>query len=138
MIKLSHRPLAAEQSVVFFVVGRIVERAEHVFDAWGDEQSGENAGQERVGPQPIAAVVLVVAFADRVETGDVGLVIPRRAGHQATFRGPLVVGPHAAHRVVDGRKNLHRRLARIDALEFFVDVQDAAQLAVEFFARNVR
>ena len=51
--------------------------------------------------------------------------------------GALVVAPQPAHRVVDGREDLHRHVARIDALELLVDFQDAGQLAVERLARQV-
>ncbi len=94
--------------------------------------------QQRVGAQAVGAVVLVVALADGVEAGDVGLLVARRAELEPAVGGPLVVGPQAAHRVVDGREDLHRHVARIDALELLVDLQDAAELAVELLARDVR
>ena len=48
----------------------------------------------------------------------------------------FVIDPHAAHRIMDGGKDFHRRVARIDALEFLVDVEDAAQLVVERGSRE--
>ena len=39
---------------------------------------------------------------------------------------------------MDGGEDLHRHVARIDALELLVDLQNAAQLPVEHLARNVR
>ena len=39
---------------------------------------------------------------------------------------------------MDGGKDLHGRVARIDSLELLVNLEDAAQLAVEFAPWNVR
>ena len=57
---------------------------------------------------------------------------------QAAGGGALVVDPQAAHRVMDGREDLHRHVARIDALELLVDLENAAELVIERRARNVR
>ena len=83
-------------------------------------------------------MVLVVALADGVQARDVRACWWRAARRKPPVGRALVVHPQAAHRVVDGREDLHRHVARVDALEFLVDFQDAAQLAVELVARNVR
>ena len=71
------------------------------------------------------AVILVFAFA---------------CGENSRNAGRLVFGvhPHAAHRVMHGGENFHGFVPRIDAEEFFVDFENAFELAVERFARDVR
>ena len=64
--------------------------------------------------------------------------VAARTGNQPAGGGSVVVGPQPAHRVVHGREDLHRRLARVDALELLVDAEDAAQLAVELRPLDVR
>ena len=44
--------------------------------------------------------------------------------------------PEAAHRVMHGGENFHGLFARIIAYEFFVDFEDAFELAIEDFARE--
>ena len=128
----------ADEAGEFFVGGRFLERAEEVLDAGADPEAGEDAGEQRVRAEAVGAVVLVVALADGVQAGDVGLMVARRAGDESAFGRAFVVGPQSAHRVVDGGEDLHRLVARVDALEFLVDAEDAAELAVELFARDVR
>src|SRR5687768_6028646 len=83
-------------------------------------------------------MVLVVALADGVQAGNVRLVVADRARHETAIGGSLVIAPQAAHRVVDGREDLHRLVAWIDALELFVDRENAAQFAIKLLAREVR
>ena len=51
-----------------------------------DDQAAEDAAQQRIGPQPVGAVVLVVALADGVQAGNVRLLVARRADLQAARR----------------------------------------------------
>lgn len=39
---------------------------------------------------------------------------------------------------MDRGTNLHRHIARIDTLEFFVNIKNATKLAIQFTARNMR
>ena len=82
-------------------------------------------------------MVLVLAFADGVQAGDVGLLVPRRADVQPAVAVGLVVDPQPAHRVVDGGEDFHRHLAGVGPLELLVDFQDAGQLAVQHLAGDV-
>ena len=109
-----------------------------ILHAGTDEQPGEDATQQRVRTETIASVVLIVAFANCKETWNVRLVVLRRARLQAAFCRSFVVCPQTAHAVVNGRKDLHRMIAWIDSLELLVDLEDAAKLAIEFLARDVR
>ena len=69
-------------------------------------------------------MVLVIALARRHEAGDV------RVMH--------AVDPDAAHRVVHGREDLHRHLARILTDELGVHLENAAELVLEVVRRDVR
>ncbi|CDN41770.1 hypothetical protein BN871_AL_00170 [Paenibacillus sp. P22] len=77
----------------------------------------ENGGQQGVRAETVRSMVLVLAFAAGEQARDVGHLV--------------VVDPHAAHRIVDRREDLHRQLARIVADELLVDLDDAAELDVE-------
>src|SRR5690606_13755406 len=96
---------------------RSLKRPEYRFDSGSDNEATEDAGKERVGPQPVGAMVAVVDFADGVESRDARLLIARRAHDETTRLVALVVGPEASHPVVDGGEDLHRLVARIDPLE---------------------
>ncbi len=111
---------------------------DQVDDARRDEQSAEDAAQQRVGAQAIGAMILIVALADGVEVGNIGPLVARRAGDQPARRVSFVVDPQPAHGVVDGGEDFHRHFARVDALELFVDFQNAAELQVECVSRDVR
>src|SRR5262249_49591914 len=67
----------------------------------------------------------VFALASGIDAGDVGGLVHG-------------VHPHATHGVVHPRENLHGLDAGIDAAEFFVDFEDAFELAVEGFAVDGR
>ena len=108
-----------------------------VDDSRADKEPGEDATQEGVCSQAICAVVLVIAFSDRVEARDIGRLVAGRAGQQSTFAVGFVVDPKSTHAVVDGREDLHGLFARIDALEFLVDLQDATELAIQLMAWDV-
>ena len=123
VLRLLAVPHAAEQAGILLVACRILLPSQQVLDPRRDDQAAEDAAQQRIGPQPIRAVILIVALADGVQAGNVRLLIARRAGSQAALGRALVVDPQAAHRVVDGRENLHRHVARIDALELLVDLR---------------
>ena len=114
------------------------QRAKQRFDRGRDNQAAENAAQQRIRPQPIGAVILIVAFADGIQAGNVRLLIAQRADFQSAGGGAFVIDPQTAHRVMDGGENFHRHFARIDALELFVNAQNAAELFIEHVARNVR
>ena len=86
VLELLHRPLAAEELVELRVARRRLERLEHLLDARRDDQPAEDARQQRVGAQPVGAVVLVVALADGVQARDVRLLIARRAGRRGRRR----------------------------------------------------
>src|SRR5580658_12105 len=68
-------------------------------------------------------MVLVVGFASCVDAGDIG--------------GLFVIDPHSAHGVVHAGENLHGRDTRIVADKFFVNFENAFQLAVENLAVDV-
>ena len=106
-------------------------------DARRHRQPAEKAGHQRIGPQPVGAVELVIALADGEGPRNVRLLVARRADGQAVPGVGLVVAPQAAHRIMDGGKNLHRRRAGIGALELLVDFQNAGQLPVQQVARQV-
>jgi hypothetical protein len=82
-------------------------------------------------------VELIIALADGKDSRHIRLLIARRAGDQAAFGVALVIAPQAAHRIMHGGKNLHRGVPRIDALEFFVNLQNAGEFAVQHFAREL-
>ena len=95
------------QRVELFVRGAGVERLDARLHARRHEEAREDAREQRVGAEAVAAVVVVVALADRVEPGDVRLLVDRVARVEAALFGPRVVGPQAAHGVVDGGEDLH-------------------------------
>ena len=75
------------------------------------DHAAVDAADERVGAEAVGAVVLVVDLTDGKQSRDVGHLV--------------VIDPQPAHRVVHGREDQHRRLARIFAGELFVDLDDA-------------
>ena len=79
-------------------------------------EAAEDATDQRVRAQPVGAVVLVLALAGGKDAGDVGHLVE--------------VHPQAAHGVVHAGEDLHRLVARIDADELLVDLENAAELAV--------
>ena len=95
------------------------------------DHAGVDAREQRVGAEAIGAVVLVVDLAAGVEAGDVRRLVARRADLERAARVLLEVDPQAAHRVVDGREDLHRVLVRIDADELLVDLEDARELLAQ-------
>ena len=100
--------------------------------------AGIDTGKERVGPEPVGAMVLVVALADRVEALDARALVARARQVQEAVAGPLVVHPQPAHRVVDRRIDLHRLLAWVLARELLIDLENALELALERLAGHVR
>src|SRR4051794_588167 len=128
------RTLAAHQALVDFGLardfgrvaaiafcGRNVLRILERNGAGGE--SAEDATDQRIRAQAVGAVVLVLALAGGEQAADVG--------HLA------VVYPQAAHGVVHAGEDLHGHFARIVADEFFVDFEDAFELAVERLAIDV-
>jgi len=85
----------------------------------------KNATHKRIGTETIGAVILVFALAGGVDAGDVGGLIN-------------VVHPDAAHSVMHAGEDLHRLDAGIDTAEFFIDFENAFELAIESFAVDVR
>ena len=83
-------------------------------------------------------MILIVAFANGVQPGDVGLLVPGRALNEAAGAAFFIVDPEAAHGIMHGRENFHRHDPRIDALELLVDLQNAAEFAIERLAGHVR
>ncbi len=70
-------------------------------------------------------MILVFAFAGSVNSWNARRLI-------------LPINPDAAHGVVHGGKNLHGLFSRIDAEKLFVDFEDAFELAVQSFSRDMR
>src|SRR5215469_945764 len=97
---------------------RVLER-----DGSGGE-SAVDAGDQRVCAEAICAVVLVLALTGGEEAGDVGHLVE--------------VDPEAAHGVVHAGEDLHGVVVRVDADEFLVDFEDAAELVVEGGSVDVR
>ena len=87
-------------------------------------ESAEDATDKRVRAETVGAVVLVLALAGGKDAGDVGHLVE--------------VDPQAAHGVVHAGEDLHRLLARIDADELLVDLENAVELAVQRGAVDVR
>ena len=54
---------------------RLRSRTTDVDEGGSHKQTTEDAGEERVGSQPVGTVVLVVALADRVEAGEGRLLV---------------------------------------------------------------
>ncbi len=72
-------PRRLEKSGRQFVSGPSAAAVQQVDNPRGHEKAAEDAAQQRVGPQAVGAVVLVVAFADGEQAGDVGLLVCRCA-----------------------------------------------------------
>ena len=87
-------------------------------------KAAEDAAQQRIRAQPVGAVVLVLALAGGKDAGNVGHLVE--------------VHPQPAHRVVHAGKDLHGLDVGIDADKLLVDFEDAAELAVERGAVDVR
>ena len=94
------------------VAGQVV--ADRVRD---DEIAVREPLHQRAGAEAVGAVIGEVRFAEHVQAGDVA--------HQ------VVVHPQAAHRVVDGGVDAHRRLVRILVGDLLVHLEEVAVLLLD-------
>ena len=112
---LSAASLNARRSVVTFgsgLLGQVV--ADGVRN---DEVAVGEPLHQRAGAQAVGAVVGEVRFAEHVQPGDVA--------HQ------VVIHPQAAHRVVDGGVDAHRRLVRIFVGDLLIHLEEVAVLFLD-------
>ncbi len=83
----------------------------------GDETSVD-AGEERVGSEPVGSVDGIVGLARGEDAGDIGLLVE--------------VNPQAAHGVVHAGEDLHGNFARVVTDELLVDLENAFELVLPF------
>src|SRR4029434_5760414 len=119
--------------------GKLRRRLAAVADHRGAaDPAGVDARNQRIGAEPVRAVVLVLDLARGVEPGHVGRLAPRRRFvERAVNLVRNVVDPEPSHRVVHPGKDLHRDLARVVAYELLVDLEDPSEPDVELLLRNV-
>ena len=116
-----------------FAIARIV------CNASATEEPIEDAREQRIRTESIRAVILVVRLTEGVETFDVGHHrVGRTVDHALAIRLGAIGGPQAAHRIMDAWEDLHRKFCRIVTDELTVDLDDAAELALQVFATKVR
>src|SRR6476660_3458419 len=103
-------------SIEISVAGCGLEVAGVVHRRGPGNEASEYAREEGIGAQAVGSVILVLALARGVNTGNASSLIE--------------VHPHAAHGVVHAGKNLHGRVARVVAYELLVNFQNAFEFAV--------
>ena len=87
------------------------------------DKAGVGSREERVCTETVCTVVLMIALARSHESRNVRVVV--------------AVDPDTAHRVMYGREDLHRHLARILTDELRVHLENAAKLALEVIRRDM-
>ncbi len=94
--------------MAFGLIGRVVQ------DRWTGEQARKDTRQQRIGAQTIGTVVVVVAFADRIQTFDIGHVVlrvrPLPSHHRRCERNRPTVHPCCSEQL--GRFASVRRVDR--------------------------
>ena len=120
------------------VEGTLVEVLHVRGDGGAGDHAPVDAREQRVGAEPVRAMVAVVHLAGGIEATDAGRLIARRAGDEPTVCRFLEVDPQSAHGIVDGREDPHRVRERILAHELLVDLEDSRELLLEHLPRQVR
>src|SRR5580704_5774476 len=81
------------------------------------KESAKDARDQRIRAQAVGTVILIFAFARRIDSWDI--------------RGLIEIDPQPAHGVVHAGEDLHGNFARVIADKLLINFQNAFQLAIE-------